>query len=290
MISRRELAAWSAAAAALPNRTAPPAASAPPYKLSLAAYSMRQFLDLKNPKMTLADFIQKCADWGFEGTELTEYYFEKPVTPEYVMRLKRLAIKLGLDVTGTPIGNSFTFPPGAQRDGQIESVKRWIDVSADLGSPAIRVFSGGAPKGTDEATARGWAVECLKICCDHAARRGVVLALENHGGLTARADGVLAIVEQVQHEWFGVNLDTGNFHVDDPYTELERCAPHAVTCQVKAEMSVKGKRSAADYGRIVGILRKAGYRGYLTLEYESAEDPHTAIPKHLKLLRDAASG
>jgi len=285
--------AWAAAGAVLPVpevRSARSAGSAPArYKLSVAAYSFRKSLELRNPTMTLEDFMTRCADWGVEGVELTEYYFRKPVTPEYVLRLKRHAIRLGLDITGTPVGNTFTQPPGEARDREIARVKEWIDVSAEIGSPAIRIFAGNAPKGVDEAQARQWAVECIQACLEHASRRGVFLALENHGGVVATADGLLEIVRAVRSDWFGVNLDTGNFHTEDPYDDIARAAPFAVTCQVKVEISRKGgRREEADYPRLVGILRQAGYRGYLTLEYEAAEDPATAVPRHLEALRRAA--
>ncbi len=258
------------------------------YKLSVAAYSLRKFLDLKNPTLTLEDFMEKCAEWGVEGTELTEYYFKKPVTSEYVMRLKRRAIRLGLDITGTPVGNTFTHPPGEARDREIERVRQWIDVSADLGSPAIRIFAGNAPKGTEEAQARKWAVECIETCLEHASRRGVFLALENHGGVVATADGLLEIARAVKGDWFGVNLDTGNFRTEDPYDDIARAAPFAVTCQVKVEMARKGGgKEAADYPRLIGIMRKVDYRGYITLEYEAAEDPMAAVPRHLEALRKA---
>jgi sugar phosphate isomerase/epimerase len=257
------------------------------FKLSLAAYSLRKFLDLKNPTMTLEEFIEKTAEWGCEGVELTEYFFKKPLTPEYLMRIKHATIKAGLPITGTPVGNTFTLPPGEARDKQIASVKAWIDVSADLGSPAVRIFAGSAPKGVEESQARAWAVECINISLEHAAKRGVYLALENHGGIVATADGMLAIIKEIKHDWFGVNFDTGNFHSEDPYAELEKIAPYAVTCQVKAEISRNGKHEASDYPRLAAMLQKAGYRGYMTLEYESAEDPMTAVPKQLDLLRKA---
>jgi sugar phosphate isomerase/epimerase len=267
--------------------TAPGAAPAR-YRTSLAAYSLRKYLDLKKPTMKLDEFIDKAAGWGCDGVELTEYYFEKPITAAYVMRLKRKAIRAGLDVTGTPIGNSFTLPPGAARDKQIAQVKAWIDVSADLGSPAIRIFAGSAPKGTPEPQARKWAAECIEACGEHAGKRGVFLALENHGGVVATADGLLDIVKAVKAEWFAVNLDSGNFDSADPYAEIARCAPYAVTCQVKAELKRQGKKEPMDYQRVADIMRKAGYRGYLTLEYEAEEEPLTAIPRHLEALRKAA--
>ncbi len=275
--------ALAVAASALPGtaRAAPAPQSPNRYKLSLAAYSLRKYLDLKNPTMTLEQFIEKCSEWGLEGTELTEYFFKKPVTAEYVMKLKRLAIRHALDITCTPIGNTFTHPPGEARDKEIARVKQWIDVSADLGSPAIRIFAGGTPKGSDDATARKWAIEAIQACLPQAEKRGVILALENHGGIVATAQGMLEFAKAIRSDWFGFNLDGGNFHGEDPYAEIEACAPYAATCQIKAEIN----RKPADYGRIVSILRKAEYRGYVTLEYESAEEPLEAIPKHLAALR-----
>src|SRR5258706_11656121 len=61
------------------------------FKLSCAAYSLRKYLDLKNPQLTLEEFIEKCAGWDTDGVELTEYYFKKPITPQYLMRLKQQA-------------------------------------------------------------------------------------------------------------------------------------------------------------------------------------------------------
>jgi sugar phosphate isomerase/epimerase len=290
---------WGAAVAVAAARAveAAPASAPPPaarphegrYRLCLAAYSLRQLLDLKKPSLTLEEFIDRAAAWGLDGVELTEYYFPKPVTPAYVMRLKKRAIRNGLDITGTPIGNTFTLPPGEARDKQIAAVKSWIDVSADLGSPAIRIFAGDAPKGTPEPQARKWAVECIEICGEHASRRGVYLALENHGGVVAAADGLLEIVKAVKADWFGVNLDTGNFHGADPYAEIERCAPFAVTCQFKTAVRRQGgKNEPADYKRLFAILRRAGYRGYVTLEYEAPEDPMTGVPRQLESLRKLA--
>jgi len=260
--------------------------AAPRFGLSCAAYSLRKYLALKDPRMTLEDFIVKCAEWGTDGVELTEYYFKKPITPAYVMGLKRLALLWGQDITGTPIGNNFALPPGEARDQQVSSVKKWIEISADLGSPAIRIFAGTTPKGVDEAQARKWVVECIESCCDLASKRGVFLAVENHGGVVAKAEGLLEIIRAVQCDWVAINLDTGNFHGPDPYQEIAQCAPYSITCQLKTELTpAGGKRQDVDMARLVEILRKAGYRGYVTLEYEGAEEPLEAVPKHLAKMR-----
>lgn len=257
------------------------------FPLGCAAYSLRQHLDLKNPKMTLEEFIVKCAEWGTDGVELTEYYFPKPVTPQYVLRLKRQAALWGQDITGCPVGNRFTLPPGDDRDREVAALRRWIDVCGDLGAPAIRIFAGNAPGGVDAAQARRWVVECIESCCDLASRRGVFLALENHGGVVATAEGLLDIIEAVRCEWVGINLDTGNFHSSDPYGEMARCAPYSVTCQLKTKVSpAGGKAEDVDIPRVVDILKKAGYRGYVTLEYEDREDPMLAVPRWLATMRE----
>lgn len=256
-------------------------------KLSCAAYSFReQLTGKKQPAMTLEEFIDFCARCGLDGTELTSYYFPKEVTTAYLNRLKHRAFLAGLDISGTAVGNNFSLPPGPERDKQINDVKRWVDHAATLGAPVIRIFSGGTPKGHTEEEARHWCVESIEQSCEYAGQRGVFLALENHGGLSATADGMLALIRAVKSPWFGVNLDTGNFHSADPYAELAAVAPYAVTVQVKTEVSpAGGKKEPADLARIVRILRDVRYRGYIALEYEAAEDPYAAVPRHIDELR-----
>ena len=129
-------------------------------------------------------------------------------------------------------------------------------------------------------------MESIEACAEHAARRGVILGLENHGGIVAEADSLLAIVKAVDSEFCGINLDSGNFRTDDPYGDLERCAPWAVSAQIKTEIQFRGQeKQPADLGRIVEILKKSGFRGYATLEYEAAEPALTAIPRDLERLR-----
>ena len=116
-------------------------------------------------------------------------------------------------------------------------------------------------------------------------RKGITLALENHDFLMD-SRRLEAIVKRVDSPWFAVNLDSGNFIDKDAYEAFERTAPYAATVQLKVELRNKeGKKVPADMSRLIGILKKANYRGYVVLEYEAKEDPFTAIPRHLKELR-----
>lgn len=255
-------------------------------KLSLAAYSFRKYLDLKNPKMTLEEFIRLCADLNLDGTELTSYYFPKDFGTDYLLHVKQLAFRLGLDISGTAINNNFCIPPGPQRDSTLAHTRDWIDYSAVLGAPVIRIFAGYVGKVNTEQTAVDLCVAGINQSLEYAATKGVCLALENHGGITETPEQILKIVGGVKESpWFGINFDGGNFHSADPYADLEKIAPYAINAQVKTSLSHNGKHEEADLGRVVRILADAGYRGYVALEYESSEDPKTAVPRHIETLR-----
>lgn len=265
----------------------------PHMKLSLAAYSFRKYLTDYRRKgasapagaMTLDDFVDLCAEYGLGGTEITSYYVPDPLPDLYLQRLRRRALLAGLTVSGTAIGNTFTHPPGPAREREIAYARTWIDRAADMGAPTIRIFAGDVQKGTTEAQAQQWCIEAIRECCEHAAKKGVVLALENHGGIVSTADQLISIVRAIDSEWFGVTWDSGNFRSADPYAELELAAPYAVTAQVKVTVGSPAGSRPADLRRVIGILQKVNYRGWLALEYEEDEEPKTAVPRYLAELR-----
>lgn len=298
--SRRQFLAASSAAIAgacvpkLASAADPVKRNGSPYmKLSLAAYSFNRQLRRSRPEnrqsdgqMTLLDFIDFCADMNLDGTELTSYYFPSDVTHEYLMQLKHKTFHLGLDISGTAIGNDFCLPAGDDRDRQLQLARTWIDHAATLGAPVIRIFAGKIPKGDTEAAALDRCVAGINESVAYAATKGVVLALENHGGITSTPQQLLAIVERVDDSpWFGVNFDSGNFRTADPYGDLEKIAPYAVNAQIKVAVSPDGEgKQPADLERIVTMLKQASYRGYVVLEYEE-QNPREEIPKYLDELR-----
>lgn len=295
-LSRRAFAATAAAVAAAPvaalamdpvRRRGPSR-----MKLSLAAYSFRHYLTdhrrgtkpTAAAPMTLESFVDLCAEYPLDGVEPTSYYVPEPLPDGYLQALRRRAFLLGLTVSGTAIGNTFTHPPGEKRDEQMAYAKRWIDRAADMGAPTIRIFAGDVQKGTTEAQARQWCIEAIREACAYAAGRGVILALENHGGIVTTADQLLSIVREIDSDWFGVNWDSGNFRSADPYAELKAIAPYAVTAQIKVSIGAAGTSQPADWTRVVGTLKDAGYRGWVALEYEEQEDAKTAVPRLLDQL------
>jgi len=302
-LSRRQFLALSSLAALSASAAEPFARKGQPrLRLSLAAYSFREyFKDATHKqklaverKLDVAGFIDYCAEQGCDGAELTSYYFPKDVTREQLRAIQRHAFLRGVSVSGTSVGNNFARAKGPELDKEIADTKRWIDNAAILGAPHIRVFAGAPPKGTDAAEARRNCIAALEECAAYAGERGIFLGLENHGGIVAEPEQLLEIVKAVKSPWFGINLDTGNFHTSDPYADLAKCAPYAVNVQVKVEMKPAGAKEAvpADLPRLMQILRDANYQGWVVLEYEAAEDPYKAVPEWLGKMKPllASSG
>lgn len=260
-------------------------------KLSLAAYSFNRMLSRpgRNQKgeMTMPDFVDYCAKMNLDGTELTSYYFPADVTNEYLLSLKEQTFRLGLDISGTAIGNDFCLPEGEKRQEQLQLCRTWIDHAAVMGAPVIRIFAGKVPKGGTEEEALELCIDGINESLDYAAEKGVLLALENHGGITATPKQLLSIVARVKDsKWFGINYDSGNFRTEDPYGDLEKIAPYAVNAQIKVALKTPdNQHKEADLKRMVEILRSANYRGYVVLEYEEAK-PLEEIPMYVEKLRE----
>jgi sugar phosphate isomerase/epimerase len=254
-------------------------------RLGCAAYSYRDFLK-EGGGMTLESFVDECARMGLDGVELTSYYFPSPVTPTRLHELKRHCFRRGMHILGTAVGSNFAQADEAARRAQVRMTCEWIDHSVTLGAPVIRVFAGPVPEGATEVHAFDWAVTCMEEVIDYGGQRGVAVALENHGGITGTADQVLRLVEPLKGPWFGLNLDFGNFRAD-PYAEIERCAPHAITTHVKRTTRGPSGPEPVDYARVADIMRRVGYTGYFSIEYEDRDDPRTAVPEFVQYLQQA---
>jgi sugar phosphate isomerase/epimerase len=257
----------------------------PDLKLSLAAYSFRKYLDLKKPSMTLFDFIDFASALPLDAVELTSYYFAE-TDDAYLQKLKDHAAAKKLAISGVPVGNNFCIRDDNRRKAEIEKVKQWVGRAYKLGAPTVRIFAGSLEKGDTLEAAQARCVTAIEECCKEADKVGVLLALENHGGITATPEQLLALVKPIKWKCLGVNIDTGNFHTADPYADLEKIVPYGVVCQIKTEVSAAGKKKEeADLGRMVKILKDGNFHGYVALEYEAAEEPKDAVPRYVKELR-----
>lgn len=273
-------------------------------KLALNAYSFNDMLtgnrqkDNK-PTLTLPELLDWCATQNIDAVDLTGYYFPGyPGVPtdEYIYELKRKAFKLGIDISGTGIKNNFASPDPAVRAADVKRAKEWIVVASKLGAPVLRLFAGEIPKGYENKwdEVAGWMIDCYKECAAFGAQHGVIIGIQNHGDMLQTADQCIKVVKAVNSKWAGLILDTGNFKVKDPYADIEAVIPYTVNWQVKESVFGIGSDIVTDVPRLMKILKKSGYRGYVPIETlfvkNKPYDPYVLVPallKELKVAQDA---
>ncbi len=272
--------------------------------IGVSTYSYWHFTREKYP---IEKVIENAARLGFDGVEILHRQMANETRP-YMNRLKRMAWENGLDLFFLSIHQDFVDPDPARRRKAIDHTKHCIDLAYHMGIPAIRLNTGrwGTSGSFDELMAKGgvetplegytdedafnWCVESINECLPAAEQAGVVMALENHWGLSTDPDVLLRIHEAVNSPWLAINMDTGNFarRFGDPYSQMKKLAPKAAIVQAKTYFGGgEWYTLDLDYKRIAGILRKAGFRGWVSLEMEGKEPAETAVPKSLKLLREA---
>lgn len=250
-------------------------------RAGLVAYSFRKQFEAKT--MTYEKLIRYVSELGLDGMDTTAYWF--PDTSDQTLAsLRRTAYKQGVSLYSIAVRVRLCQPTPELQRAEVENAKKWVDVAMKLGATHVRVFGGSVPKGATEAQAIGWAVEVLKRSAEYAGSQGIILGVEDDGGLTTTAEPTVEIVKQADSPWVGINLDTGNFPKDG-YSQVALCLPYAVAVHFKEHLNVKehpkgddSPREKADWDRLVGMFAKAQYKGYISLEYENP-DAETAVPR-----------
>lgn len=270
-------------------------------KVALNAYSFSKLLNAyvngkEGESMTIFDLIDFCSANNIPAVDLTGYFFVGyPEVPkdEYIYAIKKYAHMAGVSISGTGVRNNFANPNAAERAKDVQHVKDWIDVASKLGAPVIRVFAGPVPEGYENRwdEVAKWMIDCYKECAAYGAKRGVIVGVQNHGDMLKTADQVISIVKAVKSPWFGSIVDTGYFISSDPYVDMEKVLPYAVNFQVKESAFGKESDSYIDLPRLMKMINKSGYKGYLPIETLSVAgrpyDPFTLVPSFLKKVNAA---
>ena len=244
-----------------------------------------------------------CALQGFDAVDLTGYFFPGyPNAPDdrYLSKLKRHALALGLDISGTGVRNDFTAADKTVRDEGVRRIKTWIEVAARLGAPVVRVFADSQPpfKSWREASGNAsreavetWMADCLRECAAHGEEFGVIVGVQNHGDFISTGTEHLRLLDRVGHDYCAALVDTGKYLTADPYADIALVAPYAVNWQIKETLGSSLDSPRVDMQRLVAIIRASRYRGYLPIETlamgRKDYDPRVEVPKMLADLRAA---
>ena len=236
------------------------------------AYSYRKYL--AGGQMTMEDFILKGVELGVHAVDVTTYWL-KSAEPSYLVSLRHFAFKQGMPFSGVAISTNMCQPDSAKRADELKKVRDWVDATEWLGASHLRVFGGELPPGATEEQGIQWVVELMKPACDFSAKKGITLGIEDHGGITAKASTILEILKRVDSSYAGVNLDITNFK-EDYYAQIQACIPHATHTHIR---DVFENHEPVDFDRVFKMFAQAGYKGYMSAEYEGAEDSMTGVPK-----------
>ena len=247
------------------------------------AYSYLKYFNAGS--MTMESFIQKAVELGVHGVDITAYWL-KSTEPEYLTSLRHLAFKNGMSFSGIAIRTEMCQAGGAIRAEEVRRIQQWVDAAELLGTSHVRVFAGNLPGGATEKQGIEWVVEAMKPACDYAAKWGITLGIENHGGMTARAATTLEILRRVDSPYAGINLDISNFEGktdDEMYSDIQACVPHATHAHIR-DLFGTTKRPI-DLDRVWRLFAQGEYKGYMSAEYEGEEDPTTGVPKLLEKIK-----
>lgn len=271
----------------------------PKIKLSVSSYSYWHF---KGDKFPIQRVIDEAAKMGLDGIDVLHRQMESEDNA-YLQDIKKHAFLNGIALTCLSIHQGFVTPDKAELQKHVDHTNHCIELAYKMGIPCLRLNTGrwNTIKSFDELMVnRGiepilpgyteddgykWCVDGIQQCLKKAEECGVLLALENHWGLGSTPEGMLRIHDTVNSPWLGLLMDTGNF-LENPYNKLEKIVSKTSFVQAKTYYGGGEWYSLdLDYQRIIAMLKKANYQGYISIEFEGKEPGTTGVQKSVDLLR-----
>jgi L-ribulose-5-phosphate 3-epimerase len=257
------------------------------FRTGLVAYSYRQALQAKT--MTYEDLIRIAVETDTDGIDMTVYWLPS-TSDDYLLPLRRLAYRNRVEIYSIGTRVRLAQPTADLREQQLDELRKWLNVAQKVGATHVRVFGGAKPAGATLEQAIGFAAETLKRGAEYAGARGLILGVEDDGGITDFAKDTIEIVKRADSPWAGMNLDIGNFRPPAVYDQIEMSIPYAVSTHMKTEVALDDgtTRAPSDLDRVFRMFAARGFRGYMGLEYEASNDPATAVPGYLRRLKQLA--
>lgn len=278
-------------------------------QLAVSTYSFHRFGSGPEGDQlpSLEEMIDRTAELGIDGLEIIGNHLTKMerTSREEIAGLRQYLALRGVAPVSVSAHHNFVQADPDARQAELDKLVHWIDVAHEIGAPIVRAFGGrwGTATSFSEYMANNgeepplegyslddayaWTNECFRTATYYAGRKGVTLALENHWGLTATAEGTLRIHEAVNSPWMKLVLDTGNFiHADDMYAEMGKMMHDLVLVHAKTYVggSMYFGDFTIDYDRVAGMLDEVGYKGYVSIEFEGLAMPDEGIAESVREL------
>lgn len=245
--------------------------------LSVSSYH-EQFVE---KSLNVNEFIERANSHGFEAVELCDLSIEK-TNKSYLDELSQHLLNNDVKVVCIAVRNDFSLSCPQKKSENVLHVRKWIRIANELRVPFIRIWAGKS-SASDEAYLR--IIENIKSVLPDARKFNVTMVLENHGGITINPDVCLRIIKEVNSPYLKLCPDFGHFLKDDQIEGFKKFIPHTKHIHAKThEFDEEGDEINIDYNKLMNILKKVNFDGYLSIEYEGGRDHDEGIIKSKKLI------
>jgi len=268
------------------------------FHISLAEWSLNK--SLFAGEMDNLDFAKTAKQvLEIDAVEYVNQFFKDKATDHaYLMDLKDRADDNGVKSLLIMIDGEGQLgdPDEKQRAQAVENHYKWVEAAKVLGCHSIRV---NAASGGLYHEQIGRAADGLRRLSEFAADHDLNVIVENHGGLSSNGKWLAAVIQTVGMVNCGTLPDFGNFNLGDGkmydrYLGVEELMPFAKAVSAKShDFDEDGNEKRTDYTRMMEIVLRSGYRGYVGIEYEGSKlgelDGIKATKRLLERVRDSLS-
>jgi sugar phosphate isomerase/epimerase len=221
--------------------------------------------------------------------------------------------RTGLGLSGLSLSNNFGHEDPKFVTKEIEETISWMRIAKEVGAPASRIFGSPVPSGyavyarpdncSEELRKKlkDRVAAALEVITREAERLELVLALENHHEFPATGEEQVEMIERVNSKFLRATVDVGNYMIADqaPEAGTARAAPYAAYVHVKDFVRVPDASVASgwkvvpcavgkgevDHAACIGILKYAGFEGYVAVEYEGLDDERVGVAQSVQFLK-----
>ncbi len=243
------------------------------FGISLAEWSLHR--TLRAGTLTNLDFPRVAKEeFGISAVEYVNQFFKDQARDQaYLKDLKSRTETLGVKNVLIMVDGEgmLGHPDATERAKTVENHKQWVEAAKFLGCHAIRVNA--QSKGTREEQER-LAADGLRTLGEFAAPHGISVIVENHGGLSSDGSWLASVIKRADHASVGTLPDFGNFRISrdeeyDRYKGVAELMPFAKGVSAKSnEFDAAGNETGTDYQKMLDIVIKSPYRGFIGIEYE----------------------
>lgn len=243
------------------------------FGISLAEWSLHR--TLRAGTITNLDFPRVAKDeFGITAVEYVNQFFkEQARDAAYLEDLKSRTEALGVTNVLIMVDGEgmLGHPEDAERAKTVENHKKWVEAAKFLGCHAIRVNA--QSKGTPEEQER-LAADGLRALGEFAAPHNISVIVENHGGLSSDGSWLARVIARAGLPGVGTLPDFGNFRVSrdqeyDRYKGVAELMPFARGVSAKSHaFDAAGNETGTDYVKMLDIVIRSKYRGFIGIEYE----------------------